>query len=42
MKFGQLIENNMRNIYLKKSYTKFGKKTIYFVLIVCQVEDYRK
>ena len=24
MKFGQLIECNMRNIYLGKSYTKYG------------------
>ena len=24
MKFGQLMENNMRNIFLKKSYTKCG------------------
>ena len=53
----------MRNILLKKSYTKCGRETIpttfpektklsisldqyskvlYFVLIVCQVEDYRK
>ena len=23
MKFGQLIENNMRNIILEKSYTKY-------------------
>ena len=28
MKFGQLIENKMRNIFLKKSYTKCGKETI--------------
>ena len=27
MKFGQLIECNMRNIFLKKSYTKCGGKT---------------
>ena len=27
MKFGQLIEYNMRNIVLEKSYTKFGGKT---------------
>ena len=26
MKFGQLIEYNMRNIFLEKSYTKYGKK----------------
>ena len=25
MKFGQLIEYNMRNIFLKKSYTKCGR-----------------
>ena len=24
MKFGQLIEHNMRNIFLEKSYTKCG------------------
>ena len=64
MKFGQLIEYNMRNIFLNKSYTKCGRETIprsfsqkirfehisgsifkgfiYFVSIVCQVEDYRK
>ena len=28
MKFGQLIEYNMRNIILEKSYTKFGGETI--------------
>ena len=28
MKFGQLIYYNMRNIFLEKSYTKFGGKTI--------------
>ena len=27
VKFGQLIEYNMRNILLKKSYTKCGGKT---------------
>ena len=27
MKFGQLIEYNMRNIFLEKSYTKFGVET---------------
>ena len=27
MKFGQLMECNIRNIFLKKSYTKFGGKT---------------
>ena len=28
MKFGQLIEYNMRNIFLKKSYTRCGGETI--------------
>ena len=63
MKFGQLIEYNMRTMFHEKSYTKCGKETIprslskksklsvpldeyskvlYFVFIVCQVEDYRK
>ena len=27
MKFGQLIECNMRNIFLGKSYTKCGRET---------------
>ena len=27
MKFGQLIEHNMRNIFLEKSYTKCGGET---------------
>ena len=27
MKFGQLIEYNIRNIFLEKSYTKFGGET---------------
>ena len=27
MKFGQLIEYNMRNIFLEKSYTKCGGET---------------
>ena len=27
MKFGQLIENNMKNIFLENPYTKFGGKT---------------
>ena len=26
-KFGQLIEYNMRNMFLEKSYTKFGEET---------------
>ena len=28
MKFGQLIEHNMRDIFLEKSYTKYSGKTI--------------
>ena len=28
MKFGQLIEYNIRNIFLEKSLTKCGRKTI--------------
>ena len=28
IKVGQLIENNMRNIFLEKSYTKYGEETI--------------
>ena len=28
MKFCQLIEHNMRNTFLKKSYTKCGRETI--------------
>ena len=28
MKFGQLIEYDKRNIFLQKSYTKFGGETI--------------
>ena len=28
MKFGQLIEYNMRNIFLKKLYTKYARETI--------------
>ena len=28
MKFGQLREYNMRNIFLEKSYTKFDGETI--------------
>ena len=27
MKFGQLIEYNMRNIFLEKPYTKYGGET---------------
>ena len=29
MKFGQLIEHNMRNIFVEKSYTKCAEETIY-------------
>ena len=28
MKFGQLIEYNIRNIFVEKSYTKCGEETI--------------
>ena len=28
MKFGQLIEYDMRNIFLEKLYTKYGRETI--------------
>ena len=28
MTFGQLIEYNTRNIFLEKSYTKYGEETI--------------
>ena len=28
MKFDQLLENNMRNIFVEKSYTKCGGETI--------------
>ena len=28
MKFGRLIEYNMGNIFLEKSYTKYGRETI--------------
>ena len=28
MKFGQLIKYNLRNIFLEKSHTKCGRKTI--------------
>ena len=28
MKFGQLIEHNMRNIFVEKSYTECGGETI--------------
>ena len=27
MKFGHLIENNIRDIFLEKSYTKYGRET---------------
>ena len=39
MKFGQLIECNMRNIFLEKSYTKCGRKASPRPF-VCQVEGY--
>ena len=28
MEFGQLVEYNMRNIFLEKSYTKYDRETI--------------
>ena len=28
MKFGHIIKHNMRNIFLEKSYTKYGGETI--------------
>ena len=28
MKFGQLVEYNMRNIFIEKLFTKYGEKTI--------------
>ena len=28
MKFGHLIEHDMRNIFLEKSYIKYGRETI--------------
>ena len=28
MKSGELIEHNMRNIFVEKTYTKFGGETI--------------
>ena len=50
MKFGWLIEYNMRNIFIKKLYTKCGGETIprfFFkkikienISFLCQVEDY--
>ena len=41
VKFGQLLECNMRNYFsLKKSYTKCGRSA-QFVYIVLQVEGYR-
>ena len=47
MKFGQLIEYKVGNIFLEKSYAKYGGESfpitlfVLFVFIVCQVEDYR-
>ena len=38
MKFGHLIEGNMRNIFLEKSYAKCGGA---FVFVVSQVEGYQ-
>ena len=28
MEFGQLMEYNMKNVFLEKSYTKYGGETI--------------
>ena len=41
MKFGQLIEDNMRNHFFEKSYTIISSLKLYVSLffIVCQVED---
>ena len=36
MKFGQLIEYNMRNIFLEKSYTKCGEETIHSHFLIVQ------
>ena len=33
MKFGQLIEYNMRIIFAEKSYTKYGGETISLLLL---------
>ena len=41
MKFGQVIEYNMKNIFLEKSYAKCGGETIQLVFTICQVENYR-
>ena len=35
IKFGQLIEYNMRNTFAEKSYTKCGGVFIQFAFIVC-------
>ena len=40
MKFGQLIGNNMGNIFLEKSYTKCGGETIprpFSIWLYCMV-----
>ena len=41
MKFGQVIEYSMKNIFLEKSYAKCGGETIQLVFTICQVENYR-
>ena len=41
MKFGQLIEYNMRNVFLRSLYTKGGGETKNFAFTVCQVKDYQ-
>ena len=38
MNFGQLIEYNMKNILLKKSFTKYGEETISRPFIEIKIE----
>ena len=40
IKFGQLIEYNMKNIFLEKSYTKFGGELVPGPFIKNQNEAY--
>ena len=40
MKFGQLIQNNMRNIFLEKSYTKCDRDTMPRRFFKKQKEDW--
>ena len=42
MKFGQLIECNMRNIFLEKSYTKCGdgaSHRLVWLSLLCEISD---